>query len=81
MYFSNVIQAIGNTPLVPLERTSPNKKVKILAKLEGLNAGSSASIKDQMAKHVVEKAERSRELTRGKNIVEATSSNTSIALA
>ena len=81
MYFNNVIQAVGHTPLVALERTSPNKKVKIFAKLEGQNTGGSASIKDRMAKYVIEKAEKSGELTKGKNIVEVTSGNTGIALA
>ena len=81
MYFGNVIQAVGHTPLVALERTSPNKKVKIFAKLEGQNTGGSASIKDRMAKYVIEKAEKSGELTKGKNIVEVTSGNTGIALA
>ncbi|MFC1914731.1 PLP-dependent cysteine synthase family protein [Chloroflexota bacterium] len=81
MYFGNVIQAVGHTPLVALERTSPNMKVKIFAKLEGQNTGGSASIKDRMAKYVIEKAEQSGELTKGKNIVEVTSGNTGIALA
>lgn len=81
MYFKNVVQAVGHTPLVELERISPNKKVKIFAKLEGLNAGGSASIKDRMAKYMVEKAEQSGELTKGKNLVEVTSGNTGIALA
>ena len=81
MYFKNGVGAVGHTPLVELERISPNKKVKIFAKLEGLNAGGSASIKDRMAKYMVEKAERSGELTKGKKLVEVTSGNTGIALA
>jgi len=81
MYFSNVIQAVGHTPLVEMEEISPNKKVKIFAKLEGQNTGGSASIKDRMAKYMVEKAEQSGELTKGKNLVEVTSGNTGIALA
>ncbi len=60
---------------------SPNKKVRILAKLEGQNLGGSGSIKDRVAKYMLEKAEQSRELTRDKIIVEATSGNTGIALA
>lgn len=81
MYFKNVIDAIGHTPLVEMAQMSPNKKVKILAKLEGQNPGGSASIKDRVAKYMMEKAERSRELTKGKTIIEATSGNTGIALA
>jgi cysteine synthase len=60
---------------------SPNEKVKILVKLEGQNLGGSASIKDRIAKYMIEKAEQSGELTRDKIIIEATSGNTGIALA
>jgi len=81
MYFKNVIDAIGHTPLVEMAQMSPNKKVKILAKLEGQNVGGSASIKDRVAKYMLEEAERSGELTRDKTIIEATSGNTGIALA
>jgi len=81
MYFKNSLDAIGYTPLVELPRMSPNKKVRILAKLEGQNLGGSASLKDRIAKYMIEKAERSGELTRGKIIIEATSGNTGIALA
>ena len=81
MYFKNVIEALGHTPLVELTQISPNKKVKILAKLEGQNLGGSASLKDRVAKYLIEKAERSGELTRDKIIIEATSGNTGIALA
>jgi cysteine synthase len=81
MYFKNIIEAVGHTPLVELGQISPNKKVKILAKLEGQNPGGSASMKDRVAKYMVEKAERSGELTKDKTIIEATSGNTGIALA
>jgi len=81
MYFKNSLDAIGYTPLVELPRMSPNKKVRILAKLEGQNLGGSASLKDRIAKYMIEKAERSGELTRSKIIIEATSGNTGIALA
>jgi len=81
MYFKNVVDALGHTPLVELGQMSPNKKVKILAKLEGQNPGGSASLKDRVAKYMIEKAEQSGELTRGKTIIEATSGNTGIALA
>ena len=81
MYFKNVIDAIGHTPLVELAQMSPNSKVKILAKLEGQNLGGSASIKDRVAKYMIEKAEQSGELTKERTIIEATSGNTGIALA
>jgi len=81
MYFKNTVEAIGHTPLVELTRMSPNKKVKILAKLEGQNLGGSASIKDRIAKYMIEQAEQSGKLTKDKIIIEATSGNTGIALA
>ena len=81
MYFKNAIEAIGHTPLVELTQTSPNQKVRILAKLEGQNLGGSASIKDRIAKYMIEKAEQSGELTKDRIIIEATSGNTGIALA
>jgi len=81
MYFKKAIEAIGHTPLVELAQMSPNRKVRILAKLEGQNLGGSASIKDRIAKYMLEKAEQSGELTRDKIIIEATSGNTGIALA
>ena len=81
MYFKNAIDAIGHTPLVEMAQMSPNKKVRILAKLEGQNLGGSASIKDRVAKYMLEKAEQSGELTKDKIIIEATSGNTGIALA
>ena len=81
MYFKNPIDAIGHTPLVEMTQISPNKKVNILAKLEGQNLGGSASIKDRIAKYMIEKAEQSGELTKDKIIIEPTSGNTGIALA
>ena len=81
MYFKNIVDALGHTPLIELNQTSPSKKVKILVKLEGQNPGGSASIKDRVAKYMIEKAEQSGELTKDKTIVEATSGNTGIALA
>jgi len=81
VYFKNVVEALGHTPLVQLERTSPNKKVKIFGKLEGLNSGGSASIKDRIAKYMIEDAEKSGRLKKGMNLVEVTSGNTGIALA
>ncbi len=81
MYFKNAIDAVGHTPLVELTQMSSNKKVRILAKLEGQNLGGSASIKDRVAKYMIEKAEQSGGLTKDKTIIEATSGNTGIAVA
>jgi cysteine synthase len=81
MYFKNIVDAVGHTPLIELNRLSPTKKVKILVKLEGQNPGGSASIKDRVAKYMIEKAEESGALTKDKTIIEATSGNTGIALA
>lgn len=81
MYFQDTVDAIGRTPLVEMTQTSPNKRVRILAKLEGQSIGGSASVKDRIAKYMIEKAEQSGELTKDKTIVEATSGNTGIALA
>ncbi len=81
MYFKSPIEAIGHTPLVEIGRINPNRKVRILAKLEGQNLGGSASIKDRIAKYMIAKAEQSGELTKDKIIIEATSGNTGIALA
>ena len=81
MYFEDIVAAVGHTPLVELAQTSPNKKVKVLAKLEGQNPGGSGSVKDRIARYMIEKAEQSGELTKGKTIIEATSGNTGIAIA
>lgn len=81
MYYKNISDAIGHTPLIELQNYSPNKNVKILAKLEGQNPGGSGSIKDRIAKYMIEMAEASGELTKDKTIIEATSGNTGIALA
>jgi len=81
MYYKNVIEALGHTPLVEMSQLSPKPKVHILAKLEGQNLGGSASIKDRIVKYMIDKAELSGELTKEKTIIEATSGNTGIALA
>ncbi len=75
----NVLQTIGNTPLVELTRYAPRKSVHIFAKLEGSNPGG--SIKDRVAKYLIEDAERRGLLEKRKVIIEATSGNTGIGLA
>ena len=81
MYFRSVVGAIGHTPLVEMAQMSPNKRVRILAKLEGQSAGGSASVKDRIAGYMIEQAEQAGELAGGRTIIEATSGNTGIALA
>ncbi|MBI2958058.1 MAG: cysteine synthase family protein [Chloroflexi bacterium] len=75
----NIVDAIGNTPLVEVERFSPGKSVRIFAKLEGSNP--TGSMKDRIAKYMIEQAEASGELTHDKTILESSSGNTGIALA
>jgi cysteinyl-tRNA synthetase len=77
--FSNVLECIGNTPLVRINRLNPNPRVTIYAKLEFRNPGG--SIKDRPALSMIEAAERGGTLTPGKIIIEATSGNTGIGLA
>ncbi len=79
MKSDDILDAIGNTPLVELPRMSPKKGIRIFAKLEGVNP--TGSLKDRIAKYMVEQAERSGELTPGQTILEPTSGNTGIALA
>ena len=75
----NCLDLIGNTPLVKINRLNPNPNVTIYAKLEGFNP--SGSIKDRIALKMVEQAEKSGVLKKGKTIIEPTSGNTGIALA
>jgi len=75
----NILQLIGNTPLVKINKLNPNKKVELYAKLEFLNPGG--SVKDRIALSMIEGAEKRRELTKNKTVLEATSGNTGIGLA
>ncbi len=81
MRSKNVVESIGNTPLVEIARISPNKNVRIFAKLEGQNTGGSGSMKDRIARYMIEAAERDGKLTKSKTMIEATSGNTGIALS
>lgn len=74
-----MIELVGNTPLVELKVLNQNPKVKIYGKLEGQNPGG--SVKDRAALNMISKAIERGELGKGKQIVEATSGNTGIALA
>ncbi|NLT28821.1 MAG: cysteine synthase family protein [Dehalococcoidales bacterium] len=81
MYFNNALEALGHTPLVELPDIVKNKKVHILAKLEGQNLGGSASTKDRVAKYMLDTAVKTGQLNEDKTIIEATSGNTGISLA
>src|SRR5688572_18051534 len=76
---TSVLSAIGNTPLVELERVTRGLPGRILAKLEYLNPGGSK--KDRIALRMIEDAERSGELRPGQTVVELTSGNTGTGLA
>ena len=75
----NLVELVGNTPLVELKRVNPNPRVRLFGKCEGNNPGS--SVKDRAAKYMIEGAERRGELKPGVRIIEPTSGNTGIALA
>ncbi len=77
--FSNVLEAIGNTPLIRINRMNPNPKVTLFVKWEAKNPGG--SVKDRPALSLIEAAEREGLLTPNKIIIEATSGNTGIGLA
>lgn len=79
MRVDDILQAIGNTPLVGMPRMSPKPNVRLWAKLEGNNP--TGSTKDRIALRMVEAAEASGSLTPDRVILEPTSGNTGIALA
>jgi [CysO sulfur-carrier protein]-thiocarboxylate-dependent cysteine synthase len=77
--YDDILDAIGNTPLVGMPRMSPRPGVRLWAKLEGNNP--TGSTKDRIAKKMIEVAEASGELTSDRTILEPTSGNTGISLA
>jgi [CysO sulfur-carrier protein]-thiocarboxylate-dependent cysteine synthase len=76
---ASLLDLVGNTPLVELQRLSPKPEVRLYAKLEGQNP--TGSIKDRIALSMVEAAERAGELEPGRELLEPTSGNTGISLA
>jgi cysteine synthase A len=76
--YDNILETIGNTPLVRLNRLAP-PGVNIYAKVESFNP--LGSVKDRMARAVIEHAERTGQLAPGQTVIEATSGNTGIGLA
>lgn len=77
--YRSVLDLIGNTPLVELQKLSPRPGIHLYAKLEGQNP--TGSVKDRIAKYMIEAAERRGELKPGDTILEPTSGNTGIGLA
>jgi cystathionine beta-synthase len=77
--FDSILGAIGNTPLVRLNRIARDLPVPLYAKLEFMNPGG--SVKDRVGANIIEQAEKRGELKPGGTIVEATSGNTGVGLA
>ena len=69
--YGDIVQAIGNTPLVELRRLSPKPGVRIYAKLEGYNP--TGSVKDRVARSMIERAEEDGLIAPGQTILEPTS--------
>jgi cysteine synthase A len=76
--YANILETIGNTPLVRLDKLAP-PGVNVYGKVESFNP--LGSVKDRMARAVIEHAERTGQLTPGQTVIEATSGNTGIGLA
>ena len=79
MYYNNITETIGNTPLVKLNRSVKDVKATVLAKLETFNPGN--SIKDRIGIKMIQEAEKKKLLKPGGTIIEGTSGNTGMGLA
>lgn len=79
MIYPSVLDMIGNTPVLDVSALSPNPNVRILAKAEGSNPAG--SVKDRIAKKMIEEAEADGTLRPGQQIIEPSSGNTGIAMA
>ena len=79
MIYNNILELIGNTPVVRINKFKLKKGVEIFAKLEGANPGG--SIKDRVALKMIQEAIKKGKLTKKKTIIEPTSGNTGIGLA
>ena len=77
-YFDNILETIGNTPLIKLNKVTSEIEATVLAKVEYFNPGN--SVKDRMAIKMVEDAEKDGRLKPGGTIVEGTSGNTGCLL-
>lgn len=76
--YNNLVELVGNTPVVKLNKLSP-EGTTVLIKLESFNPGG--SVKDRIAKNMIEEAEKSGDLKPGATIIEPTSGNTGVGLA
>ena len=79
MYFNDILQTIGNTPMVRLNKIAKDIPALVLAKVETFNPGN--SIKDRMALKMIEDAEKEGKIKPGYTIIEGTSGNTGMGLA
>src|SRR6201989_294351 len=79
MWYNNILETIGNTPMVKLNTITKDIPATVLAKIETTNPGN--SIKDRMAVRMIEDAERAGLLKPGGTIIEGTSGNTGMGLA
>ena len=79
MKTKHILDLIGNTPLVKIEHLTPNPNLEMYIKLEKNNP--SGSIKDRVAKYMIEDAEKNGQLASGKTVIEPTSGNTGIGIA
>src|ERR1700744_6070794 len=77
--YEDIVASIGNTPLIELKRLSPKPGVRIWAKLESRNP--TGSVKDRVARALIEDAEEKGAIAPGQTILEPTSGNTGISLA
>src|SRR6266850_2360854 len=77
--YGDIVQAIGNTPLIELRRLTPKPGVRIWAKMESFNP--TGSVKDRVARSMIEDAEEKGLIRPGQTILEPTSGNTGISLA
>ena len=78
-YYNNILETIGNTPLVKLNKITEDVKATVLAKVETFNPGN--SVKDRMALQMIEDAENDGRLKPGGTVIECTSGNTGMGLA
>ena len=78
-YYNNVLETIGNTPLIKLNKITKDIKATVLAKVETTNPGN--SVKDRMAVKMIEDAEKAGLLKPGGTVIEGTSGNTGMGLA
>jgi len=79
MWYNNILETVGNTPMVKLNKVTAGIPATVLAKIETTNPGN--SIKDRMALKMIEDAEKSGKLKLGGTIIEGTSGNTGMGLA